>query len=386
MEHILNNINLNLIFNNKTHNLTLINFIKSESNKSINEYNLSLIDLYKKYKKLYKFQNMYLFIIYKDNKIYTIFNTGDNRKKIIIENVKKSIINLKKKFKKLPNLFIPFYVSDTHFYHDNDFPFFVEAKPKNKKGILYPDQNYYNINIDDKNINYDQFKNILIENNCSNIKNKIPIIYFSGANTGADKHNIRMKMKELKTDFKDKKYKIHIKEKYVPMYHFCKYKYLLNLPGNQPWSYRMTKILLMNSLIFNVSVLQRYIYEKNGIKIIDKNDKWIQFYSEYFKSGKDYINIDYEWTEGLTSDKNVINIYKEINKLFNFFEKNTDEYIKITNNANKKANSLNIDIFDKTFEYLILQFNKKIYEQNSILIINNFLDKIISSEKNIKQI
>ena len=39
-----------------------INFIKSESNKSINEYNLSLIDLYKKYKKLYKFQNMYLFI------------------------------------------------------------------------------------------------------------------------------------------------------------------------------------------------------------------------------------------------------------------------------------------------------------------------------------
>ena len=47
----------------------------------------------------------------------------------------------------LPNFFIPFYVSDTHFYLDNDMFFFVEAKPRNKKGILYPDQNYYNIKL-----------------------------------------------------------------------------------------------------------------------------------------------------------------------------------------------------------------------------------------------
>ena len=93
---------------------------------------------------------MLLFIVYKNNKIYTIFNDGDTRKKQIVNIVINNIKILKNKLGKLPNFFLPFYVSDTHFYYDNDLPFFVEAKPENKNGILYPDKDYYNILIRSK--------------------------------------------------------------------------------------------------------------------------------------------------------------------------------------------------------------------------------------------
>lgn len=222
---------------------------------------------------------MILFIIYKNKKIYIIFPKGDNRKQIIIKNVKRNILEIYKKTNGyLPNFFLPFYVSDTYFYQNNDIPFFVEAKPRNKKGILYPDQNYYFININNNNISYDKFKKLLKNKKCNDINTKKNIIYFSGANTGSDKHNIRMKLKNIIDEKNDKKYNIYIASQYVPMYDFCKYKYLLNLPGHQPWSYRMTKILLMNSLIFDITVKQTYIIDKNKES---KNEKWVQIYNDF---------------------------------------------------------------------------------------------------------
>jgi len=270
---------------------------------------------------------------------------------------------------------LPFYVSDSHFFINNDIPFFIEAKPTNTKGILYPDKDYYYINVENKFINYDEFKKLIENNNCDNINIKKNKIYFSGANTGSkedNKWNIRMKLKEITEN--DKNYEIHIEDKFIPMYKFCNYKYLLNLPGHQPWSYRMTKILLMDSLIFDVVVLQRYLDKNNKI---DKNKKWIQFFSNYFKPGKDYIEIKYEWTENLTKNDEVYDkIYEKINKLFNYYQNNIDEYKKITNSSKKKAYSLNLDIFDKTYEYLILSFIEKIYKNNSNKDVKKFIKKM----------
>lgn len=365
---------------NKNNNL--INHIINNIHKNIDEYNLSLNEFYKRFMKTEKYKNMFLFIIYRNDKIYTIFNSGDKRKNIIIQIIKNRFIELKKKYKKLPDMFVPFYVSDTHFYRDNEIPFFVEAKPKNKKGILYPDSNYYSIVLEDKIIDYDKLKKILHEKKCNNINKKKPIIYFSGANTGSDKHNIRYKLKEISKN--NNKFDIHISEKYVPLYDFCNYKYLLNLPGHQPWSYRMTKILLMNSLIIDVSVLQKYIYYNNHKKIISKNEKWIQIYSDYFNAGEDYIQINYEWTENLTPDSQVNDLYKEITKIYNYYQKHHNEYIKISENCTRKANELNMNIINKTWNYLIIYFNKKIYEKNSKKTIDKFLDEIISMENNIK--
>jgi hypothetical protein len=364
------------IFNSNT---LLDDFIIKNCNKHIDDYtsNLNLNICFEKYKKYLHYKNMLLFIVYKNNKIYTIFNDGDTRKKQIVNIVINNIKILKNKLGKLPNFFLPFYVSDTHFYYDNDLPFFVEAKPENKKGILYPDKDYYNILIENKFITYDDFKSLLKLKGCQNVSKKVDLIYFSGGNTGADKHNIRMKLDDIVKEKDDKKYDININTQFVPMYDFAKYKYLLNLPGHQPWSYRMTKILLMESLIFDVAILQTYITKKDNKPYKDVNKKWIQFYSNYFKSGDDYVEITYDWTENITSDDEVLPLYDKINKLHSQYNSNPNEYSKIVKSAFKKANELSNEIFDKTYQYLFLYFIEKIYATNSQEIIDKFLDNII---------
>ena len=356
----------------------LNDFIINRCNKDIDEYkNIDLNDILSNIKKFFPFRKHMLFIVYKNKKTHIVFRDGDNRKLIIIDIVKRIIESLERTNVSLPNFYLPFYVSDTHFYHNNDIPFFIEAKPRNKKGILYPDQNYYSILINNIKVTYDEFKKIIKEKKCDSIYKKEDIIYFSGANTGSDKHNIRMKLKNIVEENNDKSYDIHIEDTFVPMDYFCKYKYLLNIPGHQPWSYRMTKILLMDSLIFDVSIIQTYIIEEDDKKIKDKNDKWIQIYSDFFIGGEDYVEIFYEWIEGVTSDLEVINIYNKINELHEFYDKSKKDYLKITSCAAEKANMFNSEIFDNTYKYLIMYFAKKLYKKNTETDINKFLDDLI---------
>ncbi len=349
-------------------------------NKDIDDYTLDVNDFIKRYEKVYKYQNMFLFVIYKNKKIITVFEKeGDTRKSVILQNVKNAIERLEKKLGTLPDLFLPFYVSDTHFYHDNEIPFFVEAKPKNQKGILYPDKDFYSIQMEGKQINYDQLKNIIHKHDCTQYSKKEPIIYFSGANTGSDKHNIRMKLKEVSFENKEenKNYELYVSEQYVPLYDFCKYKYLLNLPGHQPWSYRMSKILLMGSLVIDVSVLQTYIYQTKENKVEINNEKWIQLFSPLFKKNEDYIELIYPWIEGVTSDKNVHQLYDKINNVFEYYQKHTDEYKRITENASKKTNLIDMKMIDSSFEYVIYQFNKCLYEKNSKKDVEDFMNYFI---------
>jgi hypothetical protein len=359
----------------------LDDYIVKQSNKFINEYSDADFILDTCYKKLLKYNSgishMFLFIVHKNNNINIVFNEGDTRKIQIIDVMTKNINLIKQKLGDLPDFFLPFYVSDTYFYFDNDFPVFVEAKPTNKKGIIYPDKDYYKVNIEKEFLNYDEFKKRIYDNGCSNLNERKEIIFFTGANTGSDKHNIRATLKEITK--KDKKYEIHIAEQFIPMYKFCNYKYLLNLPGHQPWSYRMTKILLMNSLIFDVVVLQRYIKKDNTIS---KNTKWIQFFSNYFVNGKDYIEIEYEWTEHVTKDSEIYDkIYKKINKLFDYYQNNPSKYLSIVKSASEKANKINMNLIDKAIQHLILLFIKKIYKNNSKKDVSNFLDNLIKLNK-----
>ena len=180
-----------------TPNTNLNDYIIKQCNRDINEYTIDLNNILNTIKKFIAYKRNFLFMVYKNKKIYTIFLDGDNRKKIIMDIVKRNILELEKENNSLPNFFLPFYTSDTHFYLDNDIPFFIEAKPRNKKGILYPDQNYYSILVDNKHVTYDEFKEIVKSKKCDSIYKKEDIIYFSGANTGSDKHNIRMKLKNI---------------------------------------------------------------------------------------------------------------------------------------------------------------------------------------------
>ena len=207
----------------------LYDFIQNQAHQQISSYNLSFQNImnvfqppaYKDY-----LSDMMLFIIYSNKKLHIIFqNKGDSRKKIIT----KIIIHIfKKLLKQFPNsiddIFIPFFICDTHYYHNEEIPFFIESKPRNAKGILFPDSSNFNIKLNNKIIQYNNFINILKHKGCTTIPDKKPIIYFSGADTGHNKHNIRWKLKEIISEKKDKNYKIYIDEGYYPMYDFCKYK------------------------------------------------------------------------------------------------------------------------------------------------------------------
>lgn len=367
------------IFHSSKEKKDLCDHLIQQINHDIDEYSLDVNDFLKRYEKVYKFEKMFLFIIYKKKEFIIVYGEGDSRKTVIIENVKNTIERLEKKFGDLPDLFLPFYVSDTHFYHDNEIPFFVEAKPKNAKGILYPDKDFYKIKMENKDINYDQLKTILKKHDCTQYSKKEPLIYFSGANTGADKHNIRMKLKEIsfENQEKNKNYELYVSEQYVPLYDFCKYKYLLNLPGHQPWSYRMSKILLMGSLVIDINIIQTYLIEtKEGVERT-KNEKWIQLFTSYFKEGEDFVEITYPWLAGVQSDRDVLKIYEKINEIYQYYQKNTNEYKRITENAVKKTDEIDMKIINSSFEYAIFEFNKRLYEKNSKKEIEHFMNYFI---------
>jgi hypothetical protein len=338
-------------------------YINKEIKKNIDEYDLSIDNIKKIFN--YKMDKIIIIFIIYNNEIYIINKNGDSRKNIIIENIKKYYKN--KKIRK--NIIIPFFISDSYFYFDNNIPFFIESKPQNKKGILIPTTSLYHIKMN-KYINYNKFSEILDKKECNK---KIKKIYFRGANTGYDKYNIRKKLKDIVKEKNNKKYNIIIGEKHIPMYIFCKYKYLLNLPGNQPWSYRLMNLLQMNSLIINVNVLQSYNKGENY------NDKWINFFDNYFNDCM--ININYKWIENITSNNDVINLYNKINKIYNYYEKNEKEYNIIINKLNKKKDELNMKNINYAFNNTIYYFIKKIYKINKKEIIDKLLLQIINNKK-----
>lgn len=346
----------NKIFNND--DKELVKFIKAQTKQQIKDYNMKIDNIQRIFDKdVFRdfFTNNLLYIIVKDDKIYILFQEGDARKKVI-SNFVVNIIKRWFKNKKRVNLFIPFFISDAYFYHDNNIPFFVESKPRNKKGILFPDANSLSVKLEDKMINYDDFLRIVHEKKCEDQSKKKPFIFFSGANTGADKHNVRMKLKEISED--NKNYKIYIKESYFPFYYFCEFKYLLNLPGHQPWSNRLMKILAMNSLVIDINLLQKF-------KGNHFNDQWIQCYIDFFKKDKDFIQIDYNWIENETKNKNVNDVYEKINKVFDYYQKNTDKYLKMVKSAERKSNMLSMKMFEKTFLYIIFMLNIELLKENS---------------------
>jgi hypothetical protein len=188
-------------------NSKIKNFIKKQLKYQIEEYDFSINNIEKmtKYFDIYKTMIL-IFIIYNNN-LYIFFKNGDSRKNVIIDIVKK-YYDKNKKNKNLKNTFIPFFICDAYFYYNNDIPFLIEAKPINKKGILIPPTSFYKIKIGENldNISYNQFIDILEEKKCSDILLKKPLIFFKGANTGSDKHNIRMKLKNIVEKNHDKKY------------------------------------------------------------------------------------------------------------------------------------------------------------------------------------
>ena len=342
-------------------NRSEINKLIDQMKNDINNFNYSIENINKMENIMNtnsKYNKMILKVVIQNNNI-TYYNiNGDTRKKHIINilnNMKKYIIE---SGKNLPNLIAYFYICDTYSYEYQDLPFFVLAKPQNRKGILFPDDTFFCHKFENECDDWDTIKKTII-NKCNNIsiKDKIDEIYFKGANTGKDKHNLRFMLSQEK----NLPLNIKLSEKYTPMYSFCKYKYLLNLPGHQPWSYRFKYLFLMNSFIINVAVIQHY-------NEFEKNEKWLNFFDVIFEPNTDYIEIEYNWYENKDNSNEYNKLINKLDDTYKYYNSNPEEFQSIITNGFNKINNITNNLILEMLYDLLTRYSYK---------LNTFIDKII---------
>lgn len=299
-------------------------------------------------------------IVIKDMNISNIISSyNDPRISDVIELVKRSLDYAKRNGLKVNDTYIYFYSCDVYVWEYQEYPFFVYSKPKNKKGILFPDHSFIRNKISTIS-SWNKQKSELIKSVIQNPNKKINKIYFYGG--GGDisaRHKYRHKLRDLHLPNME----IHIRDKWKSMTTLSKYKYLLNLPGVQPWSNRFKYLFLTKSLVINVNLLQTYIYKSGKIY---KNLKYINFYDNLFIPNRDYIDIDVEYVE---ERKNNYKIYNEkqfkksvdkIEKVYNFMEKNEKLYSRMVNNAYKKVNLITEEIIYKNMIKLMNEYTEKL--------------------------
>jgi len=136
---------------------------------------------------------------------------------------------------------------------------------------------------------------------------------------------------------------------------FTDYKYLLNLPGNQPWSYRFKYLFLMNSLVINVDVRQKC--RSSG----HSNETWINFFDTIFEPNVDYINLTYYWKE----DDEIYNNYEfkklisNLKETYGFLDSNIEQYKKITTSGYDKAQQITEDLINEAIFLIVYYYSKK---------------------------
>jgi len=247
------------------------------------------------------------------------------------------------KYGKIRDTILYFHVADEYIYQYPELPFMVIAKPEDKKGILTVDHSFVDIEpesktANDKNTMIDWNTNLDIINKKCTHMNKENKIFFIGQNIEMKKTTFNMR-KWIHDN--QKKYDIPLDIKltdisgYFPMSDFCKYKYLLNLPGMSPWSFRKKFLFLMNSMIIDVTVLRKYSnsYDK----------KWINIFDSLFVPNKDYIEIEYEYSDKENQENNLKNLMNKIKYVYDKFEKDNDLYNKIVKRGNEKGLLINDD-------------------------------------------
>jgi len=277
------------------------------------------------------------------------------------------IVKMALKYGKIRDGIIYLHVADEYIYQYPELPFMIIAKPEDKTGILIPDNTFVDIEpetktaIDNKKmINWDDNKTMINEK-CNKIKitEKKNKIFFIGQNINMKKteFNIRKWLYEHQNRLDNLEILLTDNNNYVPMSNFCNYKYLLNLPGMSPWSFRFKFLFLMKSLIINIALLRKYSdsYDK----------KWINIFDPMFIKNRDYVELNYEYSS-IDQSNNLNNLLKNIEMIYNEFEKNNKLYTKIVNNGYKKGQKI----------------NKKIIAKIAYNVINNYCTKMANSNIN----
>lgn len=132
----------------------------------------------------------------------------------------------------------------------------------------------------------------------------------------------------------------------VPQSCYCRPKILLNLPGHQPWSYRMRELMLTGSLVVDVAVRVSY----DGGKTY--GGEWVQWWTPAFKPGRDYVRLVYKFVSSdtheaiLANEKENRNLLSNIHALFLDVERRPSVYQQIAASGRTRMASVTTRMVD----------------------------------------
>jgi len=259
-------------------------------NKKINKYSYVMADI--AVNSNYKLNAMTLKIEIKNNKLIIHKKLEKSKAGHFVrrgEGILKLIQLTLDKYK-LKDKIIYIYVGDEYLYKYKNLPIFTIAKPGNKEGILFPDQTFIDIEPEvktnktgEKATYINEIQNINID-----IKTKKAELFFIGQNINLYKtdFNIRQLLAKESAPFN---IIINNDSNFIPMNEFSNYKYLLNLSGAFPWSFRFKFLFMMYSLVINVQTINTDYTDKNWMNIMDYLFEKDKDYKEicYYYSNKD---------------------------------------------------------------------------------------------------
>jgi hypothetical protein len=293
----------------------------------------------------------------------------DNRIKLIYNLITNTLHWCKQHDYKIPDTILYIYISDKYppGIEFSKYPIFVFARPRGLNFPIFPDNTFNKLSLHakyrGKAYNWDKIKKKIISNDDSLYKRDI--MYFHGSNTTNKNHNMRKILEDFSKANKVPM-EIHLDawKNYEPIWNFTKYKYLLNLPGRYPWSNRLKYLLLMNSIVINISVKMVNI---DGTM----NEPWISFIDYLVEPNQDYIDIPYIYyradNDASNEDKKRAELLKQeedkklceqLVKTYHDIKANPKKYDKMVEHANTTTKELSLSRVYK-YIYEAIKLNSK---------------------------
>jgi hypothetical protein len=177
------------------------------------------------------------------------------------------ILNKVLEYAKLHKLPIPtttlhIWVSDAHPYYVDKmydkFPIITYCAPSNMPYIMFPEITFSCLGLanswKDSCNDFDTLKAQIVAHH---VPKKVNQVFFKGLATTATQGRLREDLERISAADKTKFLSVTLGAEgaaYEPLYNWCKYKWLLNLPGAYPWSNRFKFLFLMKSVVVNVDV------------------------------------------------------------------------------------------------------------------------------------
>lgn len=253
------------------------------------------------------------------------------------------------------------YVNDTYLWEHPDLPTCVFAKPENRTraGILFPDDHFFcNEMVIDKKDGGEKRHCLspsdlaqFFRSECADkpLQKRLDKAYFRGANTGRDKWDVRGALERLflGSEVVD----VRLGPPRVSQRCYCRPKMLLNLPGNQPWSYRMRELMLTGSLVIDVTVNVSY----DGGRSF--NGCWNQWWTPALLPGRDYVELSMNWIaeDAKHNRLQYVQLQKALETLVRDVSARPDVYQKISESGTAKVRCVNEIAIDTYIAYCFLR-------------------------------